>query len=244
MKSYFILILFLFCISFLSPNDYSEPKELLYSKGARDKFYPIGWSETGNFAYIKFYIIEGGCGYCPFYEIFIQSLVTDKILFQKSVNALGAENKLISFSDLWKENYQEFKIELNKNKIIQPKKFNSKDDLKFKNDGYNYNLEIKFDRIEHVFEWYGDAIKEEVINNLNVILECSELGSKSIYRYTKDVYPTLVNAYISLRLISPIEQRLAIVLVEWDIDFESGGNRAETFKIIGAHLTKGFNWDY
>lgn len=73
-----------------APGDYNE-----------NKFYPLGFSPTGEFAYAQGFF-DGGCGYCPFVSRF--DPINDRILEHQVFEQEGKQftpESLTAILDEW-----------------------------------------------------------------------------------------------------------------------------------------------
>ena len=85
------------------PEDVDHTKFVL-----REKFYPIGWSKDGKFAFYTEPADEA-CG-CYFAELIIQDLRTDKVLWRKDYSSEnGGADTLRKY---WAKNQKEFSRKL------------------------------------------------------------------------------------------------------------------------------------
>ncbi len=204
-------------------GDYKTVKEEENSVLLREKFYPIGWSRDGKFA---FYVepVDEACG-CYFAQLVIQDLRTDKILWEKSYD--GKEEKEENLQTYWKQNRKEFSRRLAQYKIVAEKKFTLLDaPFSFQNDSFSLDLTQNLE-FEDIFS----------VGNVNLRLISKANGAKTIYeeKYVSKDYSSLQSAEISGSLQSPFEPRAAIIMVETHRGWEGPPNITR-IRIIGASL--------
>jgi hypothetical protein len=171
----------------VNSQGFTLPEELTYTSSRHgfnyDKFYPIGWSKDGKFAYIMEPADEGSGFYL--FEIFILDIVNNKLVWSWKPE----ESEEGSLQSTWKENYDLFAQHLNEAEITQTK------DLKLEPTATSYkgnDYEIVMETATEVDPDYGvDLIKEIEIN-----LQSTELGVKQIYNEKTDSRDYILSAYI------------------------------------------------
>lgn len=194
-----------------------------------EKFYPIGWSKDGKFAFYTEPADEA-CG-CYFAELVIQDLRTDKIIWQKKYNSEnGGADDLQKY---WTKNQKEFSRRLAQYGIVPNKDFTLLDSP-LKTADHTVNVDL-----------FSDVkIAEDTYNSKgNVILKLlsDKKGAKTVYQktYNGKGYDGVMNAEIGGILLSPFEPRSAIVLIETRRGYEGPPN-ITNIKIVGATLNGGF----
>lgn len=100
-------------------GDKNSAKEEAEGKLLREKFFPLGWSKDGNFAYLVEPADEA-CG-CYFAHLVIQDLKTDKILWEHKYDGDG--NRKESLKTYWKKNKKEISAKLAEHRIVAQKQF-------------------------------------------------------------------------------------------------------------------------
>lgn len=217
--------------STFQPQDYRQPIEVKYSKQAgdylEDKFYPIGWSKKGHFAYIVEPADEAAGLY--FFEFVIQNMVSGKLEFSwKNPETDSGKGNLKS---TWDANYDMFKSKLNEfeiyaqeNIVINPNSFTHKEN--------QYNIKIKTKTKQSDFGF-------DVVEDTKVALESPQLGSKSVYEYTEKGYSMVIGQIVSGYILSPFEDRIVIVLKNERWGYEGPPN-VVFFTLIGSNLNESF----
>ncbi len=192
-----------------------------------EKFYPIGWSKKGVFAY---YLepADEACG-CYFAELVIQDMRTDKILWKREYNS--DENAEVDLKSYWKKNQREFSRKLAQYNIKAEKNFTLLPlPIKFQTDILTPEVNVKL-KIDN-----EDSVEGKVILRL---LSKND-GSKTIYeKIYKKSYDSIRSAEIGGVLLSPFEPRAAIIMVETLRGYEGPPN-ITNIKIVGATLNGGF----
>jgi len=212
-------------------GNYIIPSELEYSNHAKEdfyynKFYPIGWSEDGLFAYISEDADEGSGYY--FFKIIIQNLINDKIEWEwEPVYSESGD-----INSIWTENYTMIENKLKEYKIIQTKNF-SLGKTNFTNSGKQFN--IKLNNKTSTNQEYGF----DVINSTEVILSSPQLGYKIIYQNKEDDYSLLLGQIVAGYLLSPHEERIAVIIKNERTGYEGPPN-VIYYTITGSNLTESF----
>lgn len=194
----------------------------------REKFYPIGWSRDGKFAY---YVepADEACG-CYFAQLVIQDLRTDKILWQRRYNS--EQSGVNTLKKYWARSRKEFSRQLAQYGIKAQKQFI------LQNSAINYQKdvltpEIKVNTIsDDGFSVTGDVVLQ---------LISKKMGRKTIYekKFDPKKVEGFLDAEISGSLLSPFEPRAAIVMIETYRGYE-GPPHVTRIKIVGATLGTGF----
>ena len=212
---------------------YSAPAELQYYKASNEyifqKFYPIGWSKDGKFAYVIEPADEAAGLY--FFKLRIQSMISDKIVYEWELDPdEGVETG--SVKQMWKENQMTFAAALNEHKIIPQK------DIKLLGTEFNTE-EGKFKvTIENKMETDPD-FGFEVVKTTNIDIKASELGSKRIYSYTENDYNQCLGRIVQGVIKSPYEKRVAVLVKEELRGYEGPPNVVREF-LVGADLERSF----
>lgn len=211
--------------------EYKIPEELEYSNHNKDnfiydKFYPIGWSKTGYLAYITEFSDEG-FGY-PFFKIFIQNLVNDVIEWEYE-----AENyEDYEISDFWNNNFEKIYTKLEEYQIVPTETFEL-GETKFNYSNKEYKIKI-FNETQQ-----NPHFGFDVIISTKVELTSPQLGSKTIYEYKEEDYSMLLGQIVSGYILSPFEDRIAVILKNERWGYEGPPNTIY-FTIIGSNLTESF----
>ncbi len=211
-------------------QEYNLPEELVYNKKGKDflydKFFPVGWSKNGLFAYIIEPADEGSGLY--WFEFVILDIVNNKVAWSWKPGELDEG----SVSKLWKENYELFKKSLRESEIIQQKTFSLKSGkTSYKGNGYDLVLDTK---TENDPDFGIDVIKESEINIVS-----SELGKKQIYHQKNEDYSLILGSFIPGYLLSPFDDRIVVIYQKERNGYEGPPN-VVFFDLIGSDLIRGF----
>jgi len=212
-------------------GDYSIPKELPYStKGTNlliDKFYPVGWSQDGKFAYIVEPADEA-CG-CYFFDLYIKDMISDKTIWVWNYNDEGKGDNL---DKVWTKNYTIFAAQFKTNKIIQQASFRfNKPTFSYSGNQYDIIMELK---LKKDTDFGFDVMKEMKIN-----VKSKQLGTKNIYSYKEMEYAMVLHADVVGYIKSPYEDRIVVIHTEERRGYEGPPN-VVYFKLTGCHLREGF----
>lgn len=192
-----------------------------------ERFYPIGWSKDGKFAYLAEPADEA-CS-CYLAKLVIQNLRTDKILWE--YNHQGEPDETLE--DLWKarqelfsEKLEEYEIEAVKGFALSESKIHLGGDLLIP------KLQISRDKASDNF---GD------INKVVLQVYSKQKGKKTVYEkyYGSEKYSGLLDAKIFGYLSSPYEPRVGFIMVEVRRGWEGPPNSTRTH-VIGSSLVTGF----
>ncbi|NJO88632.1 MAG: hypothetical protein HC831_06435 [Chloroflexia bacterium] len=211
-------------------QDFTLPEELAYTSTRHgfnyDKFYPIGWSKDGKFAYIMEPADEGSGFYL--FEIVILDIVNNKLVWSWKPE----ESEDGNVQSTWKENYDLFAQHLNEAEIIPTKDFKLEPtSASYKGNDY----EIIMETASEVDPDYGvDMIKEIEIN-----LQSTELGVKQIYNQKTDGRDYILSAYIPGFLLSQHDDRIVVICQKERIG-AGGPPNIVFFELIGSDLIRGF----
>ncbi len=210
---------------------YSAPSELKYYKQSDEylfqKFYPIGWSKDGMFAYVIEPADEAAGLY--FFKLIIQNMISDKEVYRWEPEEDPEKG---SVRQMWKDYNMTFAEKLNEYKIIPQKDF--------KLLGTEFNTEDgRFKvTIENKMETDPD-FGFEVVKTTNIYLKSSELGTKRIDSYTENDYNLCLGRIVQGVIKSPYEKRVAVLVKEELRGYEGPPNVVKT-KLVGADLERSF----
>lgn len=212
-------------------GDENEGKEASNGMLLREKFYPIGWSKDGKFAY---YVEppDEGCD-CYFADLVIQDLRTDKILWQRSYDSENGGADTIK--KYWAKNRREFSRKLAQYGIRAQKRFALTDSaIAYKTDVLTPEIKVGV-TVDNDEKVTGDVVLRLISN---------EKGSKTIYKKKFDPkkYDAFRDAEISGSLPSPFEPRAAVIMIETYRGWE-GLPQITSIRIVGTSLTNGFTKD-
>lgn len=212
-------------------EEYFFPEEIIYNQSVGDvipdRFYPIGWSKNGNFAYIIEPADEGLGNYMM--GVVVISLISDEVIWDWWTEP-GVDEELYR-EEIWKDNYDEFKENLNEYGIIQQRDMELLDDY-FVYDKQDFILRIEVERND------DNAMGIETVALSKTYLKSPQLGEKlvaeKIYEESMILGQQVVGCFVS-----PYEERIAIVIKSERWGWEGPPNIVE-YEIIGSNLLTGF----
>lgn len=210
---------------------YSCPAELKYSQQSdeyiTEKFYPIGWSKDGLFAYIIEPADEASGQY--FFEFVIRNMISDKVVFSwKPEDELEEGN----IKQMWKDYNVTFSQKLNQYKIIQQEKPQLLGtEFSYKDNKFKVTIENKMVTDPD----YGF----EVVKGTTIYIKSPELGTKNIYSYTEKEQVLCIGKIVQGVLLSPFEDRVAVLVKTEKCGYEGPPNVIEQF-LVGANLVESF----
>jgi len=212
-------------------QEYFFPKELNYTglyagDYLVDKFYPIGWSKEGHFAFITEYADEGIGGYM--FKIDVINLINDQVEWSWESEPDDDNYR----EEIWKDNYKTIKTELNKYGIIQKRNMEI-GNVFFNYKGKEFNIKLKTET--EVDRDYGF----DVIVGTKIYLNSPQLGNKKVYEYKETDYSMILSQLIAGYIMSPYEDRILIILKNERWGWE-GVPSVVYFELTGANLTTGF----
>ncbi len=156
---------------------YKVPAELSYISKKEgfsyDKFYPIGWSDDGKFAYIVEPADEGSGLY--FFEIHVYDIVNNKDIWAWKYEGEDGE----SVQSVWNKNTELFHKNLNEHNIAQNKKFNLQKG-KMSHQGNDY--EIVMDSKLETDQDFGI----DIIKGVKLTMKSPQLGTKDFFEQQMD----------------------------------------------------------
>ena len=158
-------------------------------------------------------------------------MISDKIVYEWELDP-EEEVETGSVKQMWKDYETVFIEKINKYGIIQQKNFKlegtefTKDDKKFKVV------------IENDMETNSD-FGFEVVKSTQISLKSPELGEKQIYNYTEKEYNLCVGKIIQGVLVSPFENRVAVMVKTENCGYEGPPNVISQF-LVGTNLTESF----
>lgn len=203
--------------------------DLLDSLFIGDNFYPLGWSPDGEkFAYAIVRGEEGGRE--TFSGVFIQDLVTDKVIWKLKKTPQQSENTVGNF---WRENHQQVRAQLDKNKI------------KLGGAGLEINTtSLAYNSAKFDYTVTAKQTTDGQITSYRVLLKSSAKGSKEISKATLKTIDRQKGDYGNKEKVAVIgyfqgadKARVATVLGLMETGWE--GTRVMRYKIIGASLKYG-----
>ncbi len=212
-------------------EEYFFPEELPYNQSVSevlvDKFYPLGWSRDGNFAYLIEPADEGLGSYMV--GIIIVNLVSDEVLWSWFTEPSVDEE--LYREDIWKKHYDEFKEKLNKYDIVQVRNIRLEDTY-FSIDQTDYIL-----RLETKTKKDKD-LNIDLVNQSDVYIKSPQMGEKLIT--TIKYEPSFIlSQQIAGCLVSPFEDRIVVILKNERWGYEGPPDVVE-FEVYGTNLITGF----
>jgi len=205
-----------------------------------EKFFPIGWSKDGKFAY---YVepADEACG-CYFAKLVIQDLKTDKILWEHDYTGEESSDETETIKTHWQKNRRLFSRQLTKYGIVAGEKFSlMTSSVDYENDSLTPKLELNFDPDNESGTEIDGEFYYGVEGSLILRLVSKEKGEKVIYR--RNYHPKDGNLYRGAELTgflkSPYEPRIAVILIEIIRGYE-GPPHITKIRIVGADLTSRF----
>lgn len=229
------------------PKEYSIPKQVKINQNLDfgmckgnlgcliEEFYPIGWSEDKYFAFFVQPKNEAIGGYDL--HLIIQNMNNDKIEWRWNYNEYIKKNwdekTREDFVTIWNNNSILFNQKLNEYGITQvlDEEIMSSFPLKANDKTYTARIE-KLGRENRDFGIYE-------IGRESVIINGEGLGSKVIFDQAYGGYNFLLNTKIIGGIISPNQERIAVIKINEKRGWEGPPNLLSV-QIIGCHLEKGF----
>ncbi len=214
-------------------QDYFFPPELYYYQARTDylidKLFPLGWSDDGNFAFIVEPAMEGMDVYV--FEMYIVNLISGDTLWHWATSP----DEDVVREEVWKNNYNQFKTILNKYHIIQDKKPQLLAPY-FTYQGDDFSVELQTDYRKE--QGYGF----EPVGHTKIIIRSPQRGIKIVYDKDLPRNSIIISQTIAGVLISPIDDKIAIILQQERPGYEGPPN-VITFQIVGTSLGAGWNYE-
>lgn len=212
-------------------EEYFFPEEIIYNQSVGDvipdRFYPIGWSKNGNFAYIIEPADEGLGNYMM--GVVVVSLISDEVIWDWYTEP-GVDEELYR-EEVWKNNYDELKENLNKFGIIQSRNMELQDDY-FVYDKQDFMLRIEVERSD------DNSMGIETVSHSTIFLKSPQLGEKMVAEKFYEESMILGQQVVGC-FISPYEERIAVVVKSERWGWEGPPNIVE-YEIFGSNLLTGF----
>ena len=212
-------------------EDYFFPEELIYNRSVSevlvDKFYPIGFSKNGNFAYIVEYADEGLGNYM--FGLVITNLVNNEEVWSWFTDPIV--DKQLYREETWQKNYKTFKDKMNKYGLTQIRNIKMRD-LYFSHSGNDFvvRLETKTQK--------DPDLNIDLVSKSDIFIKSPQLGEKHIISIDYE-FSMYLGQQLAGCIISPFEDRVVIVLKNERWGYEGPPNVVE-FEIYGTNLTTGF----
>ncbi len=215
-----------------SVQEYFFPEEFVYNQSVdqvlTDKFYPIGWSKDGKFAYF----VEPADEAAGFYmlDLVVKDMINNEIVWKWETPP--DDEAPANLEDAWHKYYDLFKRKLNNYGIIQQKNFDLKPTyFSFKGKDYILDLQTNYKRYE------GFGI--DVLDFYRVIIKSPQLGEKIVGEERFEEYNVILNCTLKGAFISPYEPRIAVLLSFERRGYEGPPNVIE-FNLLGTNLETSF----
>ncbi|MCC6825213.1 MAG: hypothetical protein IT172_05650 [Acidobacteria bacterium] len=199
-----------------------------------EKFFPIGWSRSGNFAYLVEPVDEA-CG-CYFAKLVIQNMRTDEVLWKFEFNEgdNNAKNAPKNLRTLWAKNRRLFSQKLAKHGIVASRSVLLGKSFTFGGSSFTAALTKQSGKNED-----GEDSR---VNLYSVLMTSPKLGTKTLFTsedHTSDDYWFMLDAGMIGSVKSPYQSRVAVVAAEVWRGYE-GPPHVVRLRIVGSDLTSGF----
>lgn len=195
-------------------------------------FYPLGWSADGKFAYAIEPPDEAVGAY--FLNMYIQDLVTDKILWQdKYQSKPESSDDAQSFAAYWQTNQSEMEAQLKKYGIKQV------------NDSVLFAGAVKsgYDRLNYVVKKklkgqpsFGNLA---MVTEYQVMVTSEKRGSKTVHQENYKNFISVLDVDVIGYLQGDNPNRAALLIAGVKRGWE-GPPHVTWFKVVGTHLKAGF----
>ncbi|RVU83658.1 hypothetical protein EOL70_15130 [Leucothrix sargassi] len=195
-------------------------------------FYPLGWSVDGKFAYAVEPPAEASDSY--FLNIYIQDLVTDKILWKQEYRSDPASADAIgSFAAYWAAADKVITSQFEKYAISEVEQANlMAGPIGFENDQLTYEV----NKTRKPQADFGNA---NMVTNYDVRVRSAVRGSKQVH---KETFAKPINV-LDLDVIGYMQgsdpERIALLVSGVRRGWEGPPN-VTWFKVIGTNLRRGF----
>jgi hypothetical protein len=199
-----------------------------------ERFYPVGWSKTGKFAYL----IEPAEEVSGYVAIFvIQDLRTDKILWEdRYYGPDETEETAAARKRFWRAKRFLFARKLKEHGIRRSERFSL---LGFP---IKYGADELVPRLEILRDEKSDYPESENVSRVTVKMNSKHRGEKRLFSEsfrTKEMFSRVLDAHLFGYLISPFEPRAAVIMVEVQRGWE-GPPHVTAMRVIGADFENGF----
>jgi hypothetical protein len=220
-------------------NEFKEVFKEFYERGTSsdflitDKFYPIGWSKTGKFAYLIEPDGEPQAHDCECVAVFvIADLKTDRILWKHEVFSEDFSEE----NGYWKLKQALFARKL-KEHGIQPNK-----NLSFLRFPIIHQKDELVPKLEIFRTEYSELGYPHNVAAYMVTMVSKEKGKKMVFQRTfkiEEMYKGFLQGHIFGYFLSPYEPRAALLMIEVNGGYEGPPDITRTH-IYGVDLVKGF----
>ena len=195
-------------------------------------FYPLGWSPDGKLAYAIEPPDEAVGSY--FLNVYVQDLVTDKILWQdKYQSKPESTTDIQSFAAYWQANQAKMEAQLQKYKIKQV------------NDSVLFagSISNKDDRLDYVVQkklkGQPDLGNLAMVTEYQVTVTSDNLGSKTVHKEKIKNNERILDVDVIGYLRGDDEERVALLIAGVRRGWE-GPPHTTWFKVVGTNVKRGF----
>lgn len=212
-------------------EEYFFPEEVPYyqsiTEAIPDKFYPIGWSKDGNFAYLIEPADEALGNYMV--GLVIMNTISNEVLWDW-YSKPDVEQDMYR-EEIWNKEYKNFKEQLNKYKIIQQRNIKLSDAY-FNYKGKDYVVWLEKEMVK------DPDLGNDMVGGSTLYIKSPQLGQKEII-HKKYENSMILNQKIAGCIISPYEDRIVVIVRNERMGYEGPPNIIE-FEISGNNLTTSF----
>jgi hypothetical protein len=194
--------------------------------------YPLGWSPDGKLAYAIEPPDEAVGSY--FLNVYVQDLVTDKILWQdKYQSEPESTTDIQSFAAYWQANQAKMEAQLQKYKIKQV------------NDSVLFagSISNKDDRLDYVVQkklkGQPDLGNLAMVTEYQVTVTSEKLGSKTVHKEKITNNARILDVDVIGYLRGDDEERVALLIAGVRRGWE-GPPHTTWFKVVGTNVKRGF----
>ncbi len=210
---------------------YAAPSELQYMSKKEgfsyDKFYPVGWSDDGKFAYVVEPVDENSGLY--FFEIHIYDIVNNKEVWTWKYESEDGG----SVQSVWNKNADLLSESLNEYNIIQTKKMAlKKSKMSYKGNDYEILMDTKLETDQD----FGI----DIVKGLKLSMKSPQLGAKDFFEQQMDNRDYILSAYVPGLLMSPKGGDRVAVICQKERVGAAGPPNVVFFEIVGTNLSTGF----
>ena len=227
-KIVFIILFLGFITPLLSQPDFPRPNN--FSNSTDVEFYPIGWSKSGNLAYM---VYENYPFCCSYWVFKIQSTISDEVLYSTEFD--GESNNYIDDPN------QEWSL-VNRRIKRYLDRYNIRPQREFKRFRY-ISMQSGFD-YRVLYRKKNGPILEHVVENEVApvgfrVKVYNDYGSKTVsnFKIKNAEYLSDVNLLGAIK--SPFEERIAIITSFKIYDYQNDYAGTE-LQISGCKLNSGF----
>ena len=193
-------------------------------------FYPLGWSTDGKFAYAVEPPSEASDTY--FLNIYIQDLVTDKILWKDEYRGTSSSSTR-SFAAYWAANEKTIDAQFAKYSIVESKQTNlMAGPIPYENDLLSYEVQKQL-------AGQPDFGNIAMVTQYQVNVKSTSRGSKVVHKETYKSPMSVLDVDVIGYLQGSDPERAALLVGGVRRGWE-GPPHVTWFKIIGTNLRRGF----